>query len=46
MSHPSDPKLLHFVSANMVITPIIEACRFRVRVRGHPLRDLDTAAIS
>jgi hypothetical protein len=35
----------YYSQREAVVAPIIEARRFRVRVPGHALRDLDTAAI-
>src|SRR5580658_4419917 len=41
----SNPDPLDFPDADVVVAPVVKAGGFRVRVPGHALRDLDTAAI-
>ena len=41
----SNPNFLDFPDADIIVAPAIQAGRFRVRMPGHALRDLDAAAI-
>ena len=41
----SNPNLLNFPHADIIVAPVIEARRFRVRVLGHALRRLDARAV-
>ena len=38
-----DPNSFNFPDADVIIAAVVKACRFRVRVSGHPLRDFDVA---
>ena len=42
---PSNPYPLDLAHAHIIIAPVVKPGRFRVRMPGHALRDLDTPAV-